>query len=272
MWFNGFMIVIDMALEQLDEPVLRRHRDAIVMGAFREDVCYLGGVQLVFQSASLTHFERPGMPGGFIPFVWPGAARRSRKFYDRALRERQQGRPVSAFVQLGRAAHPLIDMACPVHAQGVAHRADPFEWCVEAMGDELRPLPVPPVHIQSVEETVADMAAFAQGFAADGTTSPWGRVMRRMGLRQPVRAAQARSQARALIPRAAGSTAALFRLYLERAGPIDAGDPRPMPHLEMSRAGLRAWLAQLERFCMRHGGARHYQDMLDLIARCRAAS
>lgn len=272
MWFNGFMIVIDMALAQLDEPVLRRHRDAIIMGAFREDVCFIGGAQIVFQSASLTHFERRGMPGGFIPFVWPDAAARSRKFFDRALHEQQHGRQVSAFVQLGRAAHPLIDMACPVHAQGVAHRVDPFEWCVEAMGSELRRIGADAVDGGAVEDLVHGMAAFAQSFAADKTTSPWGRVLRRMGWRQPVKAAQAREQARALIPRAAGSTAALLKSFLEQARPVDGGDARPMRHLEMSPAGLRAWFGQLEHFCERHGGARHYGDLLALIARCRAAS
>jgi hypothetical protein len=50
------------------------------------------------------------------------------------------------------------------------------------------------------------------------------------------------------------------------------GDEDATAHLEMSPAGLRAWLTQLERFCARHGGARHYQDMLDLIGRCRVPS
>lgn len=272
MWFNGFMIVIDMALEQVGEPVLRRHRDAIVMGAFREDVCFLPGAGLVFQSPSLTHFARRGIPGGFIPLVWPDAARRARKFFDRAVLEQQRGRQTSAFVQLGRAVHPLIDMACPVHAQGVAHSTDPYEWCIEAMGGELRRAAPCPMEGREVEGLVHGMAAFAQTFAADKTNSPWGRLLRRAGLRQPLKAAQAREQARSLIPRAAGCTAALFRLYLEQARPVDEGDPRPMPHLEMTPSGLRAWLRQLERFCERHGGARHYRDMLELIARCRAPS
>jgi len=269
MWFNGFITVIDMALREVDEPLLAQHRDALVMGAFREDVCFLPIAQVVFQSPSLTHFARRGLPGGFIPFVWPDAARRARKFFDRALRE---SAPPAAIVQLGRAAHPLIDMACPVHAQGVAHSTDPYEWCVEAMGEELKALAVPRVVACSVEEIVGDMSGLAQRFAADKTSSPWGRVMRGMGLRQPVRAAEAREQARVLIPRAAGCAAALFRLFLGQWRAHEEADPRPMPHLEMSQTGLRAWLAQLEHFCERHGGARHYGDMLELIARCRAPS
>lgn len=272
MWFNGFMVVIDMALAELDCPLFRRHRDALIMGAFREDVCFLPGAQLVFQSPSLTHFERRGVRGGFIPFLWPGASQRARKFFDRALRELEAGRQAAAFVQLGRAAHPLIDMACPVHAQGVAHTTDPFEWCVEAMGDELRRLPVDRVAAGRVEDIVSGMARFAQDFAADKTNSPWGRVLRRMGRRQPVRAAQAREQARALIPRAAGCTVALFEAFSREMKPTEESDPRAIAYLEMSRSGLRAWLAQLERFCERHGGARHYRELLDLIDRCRVAS
>src|SRR4051812_24079629 len=126
MWFNGFITVIDMALASLDRPLAHRHRDALVLGAFREDVCFVPGIELVFPSPSLTHFRRRALPGGFVPFVWPGASQRADRFLGRAVREFAAGREASAFVQLGRAAHPLIDMACPVHAQGVAHTNDPF--------------------------------------------------------------------------------------------------------------------------------------------------
>jgi hypothetical protein len=161
-------------------------------------------------------------------------------------------------------------MACPVHAQGVAHTTDPFEWCVEAMGEDLMKLPVPAIAASTAQEAVESMARFAQGFPADKTNSPWGRLLRRAGLRAPVRAAQAREQARLLIPYAAGCTAALFRCFVEG---IPAGKANPSPlDLEMSPAGVRAWLAQLEEFCERHGGARHYGGLLDLIGRCRAPS
>lgn len=273
MWFNGFMVVVDKALETLAEPLLQRHRDAILMGAFREDVCFLGRGGMVIPSASMTHFLRPGWPGGFIPFVWQDAAQRTRMFFDRAVREHRQGRQASAFVQLGRATHPLIDMACPVHAQGIAHKSDPFEWNVEAMAGELRRLPAVAFSSKdNVEAIVRGLAAFGQRFAADKTTSPWGRVMRRMGLRRPVGKAEVREQARVLIPRAAGATAALFRLFMHEVHTLSEADPSPLPHLEMSAAGLRTWLAQLEQFCARHGGARHYGDMLELIARCRTPS
>jgi hypothetical protein len=271
MWFNGFIVVVDKALDALGEPLVQRHRDAILMGAFREDVCFLGRAGMVIPSASMTHFLRPGWPGGFIPFIWQDAAQRTRMFFDRAVREHRAGRQASAFVQLGRATHPLIDMACPVHAQGVAHRSDPFEWNVEAMVDELRRLPAEPFHATDVEEVVRGLAAFGQQFAADKTTSPWGRVLRRMGMRKPVGKREAREQARILVPRAAGATAALFGLFMQEC-PLRETDTSPVPHLEMSPIGLRTWLGQLEDFCRRHGGARHYGDMLELIARCRAPS
>jgi hypothetical protein len=272
MWFNGFIVVVDKALEALGEPLVQRHRDAILMGAFREDVCFLGGSGAVIPSASMTHFLRPGWPGGFIPFLWQDAAQRARMFYDRAVREHRAGRQAAAFVQLGRATHPLIDMACPVHAQGVAHRSDPYEWNVEAMAKELRALPAAPFpSASSVEAIVRGLAAHGQRFTADKTTSPWGRVMRRMGLRKPIGKAEARSQARLLIPHAAGATAALFSLFM-RECPLRETDTSPVPHLDMSPTGLSTWLAQLEDFCRRHGGARHYGDLLELIARCRAPS
>jgi len=270
MWFNGFMVVIDMALESLGDARLLAQRDALVLGAFREDVCF-SGFGIVSPSPSLTHFSRAGLPGGFIPFVCPGAPQRARKFFDRALAEAARGRETAAFVQLGRAIHPLGDMACPVHAQGVAHKVDPFEWCVEARHAELRRLPVPRVALGGVEAIVEDLACLGQSFRADKTTSPWGAVMRRLGWRRPVLTAEAREQATALIPRAAGCTAALLGLFTAKVEYGAGARPR-CEDLEMSPTGLLSWLAQLEAFCRTHGGKRHYGGLLDLIGRCRAPS
>jgi hypothetical protein len=270
MWFNGFIVIIDMALGALDEPLLNRQRDALVLGAFREDVCCVPGTRWVFQSPSLAHFSRRRVPGGFIPLLWPDAAQRTRKFFNRALDESARGRQTAAFVQLGRAVHPLIDMACPVHAQGVAHTTDPFEWCVEAMGEELRRLPVSCASARSVEGLVRGMAQFAQTFAADKTNNPWGRMLRRVGVRQPLHMKQARAQARLLIPRAAECTAALLQTFVERAEPLTVEGSPPVEHLEMTAGGVRTWLAQLDMFCCRHGGARHYQELMALTARWRA--
>src|SRR5262249_2412002 len=123
----------------------------------------------------------------------------------------------------------------------------------------------------SVEAIVEDLARFGQGFPADKTTSPWGAVMRRLGWRRPVRAAEAREQANALIPRAAGCTAALIGLFTERVG-YGAGGGPGCADLERPPGGLRFGFNRLEAFCHGHGGGRHYGELLDLIGRCRAPS
>jgi hypothetical protein len=180
-------------------------------------------------------------------------------------------------VQLGRAIHPLIDMSCPVHAQGIAHTTDPFEWCVEAMGERLRMLPVPiaPAFDRFADPTLA-MAKAAQGVAADATNSPWGKWMRRAGLRLPVNHTLAREQAAALIPAAASHTAALLDLFAARVGAAPAvASASPLvdtlAELEMSQVGLRRWFRQLRQFCARHGGSRHYAELLGLLERYERA-
>ena len=40
--------------------------------------------------------------------------------------------------------------------------------------------------------------------------------------------------------------------------------------LEMPRAGLRRWLEGSKAFCARHGGRRHYAELLDLYDACLA--
>jgi hypothetical protein len=49
-----------------------------------------------------------------------------------------------------------------------------------------------------------------------------------------------------------------------------------LPHLAEAlratafpRHGQRQWLADLEAFCDKHGGERHYADLLRLIRACR---
>ena len=276
-WFNGFITVIDMALAQVRNATFGRYRDALVLGSFREDVCFVGGIDAVFQSPSLSHFCRARVPGGFIPWIWPDAGARTEKFARRAAGEFAAGRAASAMVQLGRAIHPLIDMSCPVHAQGVLHTTDPFEWCVEVMGERLRALTVPaaPAFERYAEATLA-MARLGQSVAADATNSPWGQWLRRAGLRAAVNQSLARQQAALLIPAAASHTAALLELFVARTGASDvvsgtAPLAETLAALQMSRPGLRRWFAQLRRFCGRHGGAGRYPDLLDLVERCERA-
>lgn len=42
--------------------------------------------------------------------------------------------------------------------------------------------------------------------------------------------------------------------------------------LELPPGALRAWLAELERFCRAHGGARRYRELMALLADCRGAA
>jgi hypothetical protein len=251
MWFNGFMTVIDMALARHAHPLLVRYRNAIVLGCFREDVWFIGGIDAVVQNPSLSHFCRAGIRGGFIPWLTPDAGARTQKLAGRAVREFSRGRVASAMVQLGRAVHPLVDMACPVHAQGVAHGNDPFEWCVEVMGEELRALSASSESYARFADATRGMARHAQGFKIART--------------------RAHDQARRLIPLAAGHTAALFEIFLARIPEhsLAAADVNPLEEtlraLEMSERGLSRWFSNLDRFCRRHGGSRYYADMLELV-------
>jgi hypothetical protein len=251
MWFNGFMTVIDMALARQAHPLLVRYRDALVLGCFREDVWFVGGIDAVLQNPSLSHFCRAGVRGGFIPWLTPDAGARTQKLAVRALQEFSHGRVASAMVQLGRAVHPLVDMACPVHAQGVAHGNDPFEWRVEVMGEQLRALPASTESYAQFADATRGMARHAQGFKIAHT--------------------RAQEQAHQLIPLAAGHTAALFEIFLAaiREDPRAAADANPLeetlPALEMSERGLSRWFLHLDGFCRRHGGRRHYPEMMDLI-------
>ena len=251
MWFNGFMTVIDMALTRRPHPLLMRYRDALVLGCFREDVWFVGGIDAVVQNPSLSHFCLARVRGGFVPWLTPDAGARTEKLGRRALWEFSQRCVASAMVQLGRALHPLIDMACPVHAQGVAHGNDPFEWCVEAMSEELRALPASAESYARFADATRGMARHAQGF--------------------PIAHARAHDQARRLIPLAAGHAAALLEIFLAKV-PDDAHaitnvDPleETLTALEMSERGLSRWFSNLDRFCRHHGGRRYYADMMNLV-------
>ena len=52
--------------------------------------------------------------------------------FARAVELKRAGRIAGGFVQLGRVAHLLADMACPNHVHRVWHLQDPFEWWVES--------------------------------------------------------------------------------------------------------------------------------------------
>jgi hypothetical protein len=91
MWFNGFLVAIDGALAQMADPVLARHRDALVLGCFREDVWYLRGLGAVTQNPSLDHFCREGRRGGFLPWITRDAGARTELLARRAARAWHSG-------------------------------------------------------------------------------------------------------------------------------------------------------------------------------------
>jgi hypothetical protein len=217
--WNGQLAVIDMAVRALDHPLTTRYRKTLILGALREDVGYLPGLGRVVECLSITHFYQPGVPGGFVPLVSAGPRRRANRLVARAVGEHRAGRVAESFVRLGRAAHLVTDMACPAHAHRTVHMIDdPFEWYVEGNAPALRALPVAVVPVPArPADLVESLARHTQRFPPDGTHSPWGRWLFRLGLREKLTARTLAEQARALIPLAAGHVAALLRLFLRDA-------------------------------------------------------
>jgi hypothetical protein len=280
MRYNGFITAIDMALKTIQSPLLNENRSALILGAFREDFYAIPKTDLLVTSLSFTHFYRKGLPGGFIPFLTQGARARTEFFLRRAL-ERYRERDVTAAVaQLGRAVHPLVDMACPVHAQAVVHETDPYEWCVEAMRSELLELPLPFMQdSERAADIVETMALFTHKFEADRTNNLWGRVMKRLGKWKPVDAVRSREQARQLMPMAGACTAAFFRLFLR----CIQGTSAPASHaqetlehtlrvLDLSEGGAVRLCRNILNFCRRHNADRHYEELTRLMENCLHAA
>lgn len=217
MRYNGLFIVLEMAIRRIDDPLIWRHRDALILGSLREDVWYIPLANRIFEHWSFSHFYKPPMPGGYLPLIWPGPRRKGELFYRRALREHRRGRTAAGFVQLGRVAHLLTDMSCPVHVHRTVHQTDPFEWYVEGNKARLLALPVPDVAPARPAELVHDLARTTSRFRDDRTNHHTGRLLRRLGWLRPVTAREAGEQARELIPLAAGYTVALLRTYLRDA-------------------------------------------------------
>lgn len=217
MRINGLALLVDRAVEILGEPELERYRRAIVLGSLREDVSYIPVVGRVVEHLSPGHFYKPPLPGGFIPFFWPGPRIQGSYYFAKAVRAHRAGRAAAGFVQLGRVAHLLSDMACPVHVHRRFHDTDLFEWYVEAHRSELAALPVPDIPRASAPaRLIRDLARYTACFPADATQHWLGRALERRGLLERVPKEQVAEHARAIIPVAAAHMAGLFRLYLER--------------------------------------------------------
>jgi hypothetical protein len=227
MRYNGLCAVIERAIDEAGAPLLSQYRQAIVLGAIREDYWRLPIIGKIIEQPSLTHFYGPGLPGGFFPFITFSARTRARRCFSKAISELAAGRKASAFVQLGRAAHLLIDMGCPVHVHRVAHETDPYEWYVEGNRAQLEALPLPPIPpVYSVFKLVEQLAQFTAHFRADATNSVHGRIFRRLGIRNRLTKDEVAEQARQIIPMTTSYAIALFRHFAAESGieqrPIDA--------------------------------------------------
>lgn len=228
MRLNGQLLVLEMALRELEAPQVLRYRKALILGALREDVFFLPGLSAAFEHLSLSHFYGPGLPGGFLPFLWPGARWKTERFFSRAVARYRQGRVPAAFLELGRACHVLTDMACPVHVHRVAHQSDPYEWYVDAHKEQLAALSVPRApQAQRPSELVEGLARFTQQFTPDRTHHLLGRWLMKRGLRKPVPRHELAEQAERIIPMAASHVAGLLRLFLRTADALTPSAATP---------------------------------------------
>ncbi|MEO7328511.1 MAG: hypothetical protein ABI193_08035 [Minicystis sp.] len=216
---NGLYLIADRAVEAFGAPLARRYRKTVILGALREDVLYLPIVKRVTEYPSFSHFYRPGLPGGFIPFLWPGPRSSADKLYRRALAAHAEGKTAAAFVLLGRIVHLIADMAIPSHAARAPHDRDPFEWWVEGNLGKLAALPVPSVAPAArASDLIERLARTTMTFTPDHTNHPWGKLLKRRGLRQGVSASLAGEQAEVLVPAAVGYGAALLAMFFRDRG------------------------------------------------------
>jgi len=219
MRLNGLYIVVELAARKLADPVVTRYKKPLILGSLREDVWYIPGARFILEHLSFSHFYQPGLPGGFLPVVWPGPRLKADMFYDRALAAQREGRTAAAFVQLGRIAHLITDMACPVHAHRTMHMTDPFEWWVEGNRAKLLALDVPDLPPgERASDFIEGMAIVSQGHRTDETNHLVGRILKKWGFKTSVSAKEAGEQARALIPMAAAYTASMLDLFVRQTG------------------------------------------------------
>ncbi len=204
---KGLILCLDLGLgpEAVGTTEGRARYAAMILGMFREDVLLLPGMRRALPSPSLRH-------------SYPRSRQYCGQLFDGAVAAGRAGEPVRGAFLLGRALHVLIDMACPVHAQGVAHYLDePFERHVDAAAEDLASLPVPALSAHVAEggpqALVDSLAGAARREIADTTKSPWGRVLRRWGYRQPPSGREIKEQARRLIPLCAAHVRALIAQY-----------------------------------------------------------
>jgi hypothetical protein len=222
MRLNGLYIVLDLAIRKLNHPLVTRYKDALVLGSIREDVWYIPGLKTIFEHLSFTHFYKPPLPGGIIPFLWPGPRLKANMFYKRAIKAYRAGHNAKAFVQLGRVAHLLTDMSCPVHVHRTVHETDPFEWWVEGNRKALLNATVPDlIESRRASELIEGLARYTTTFRTDETNHLPGRILKSLGILKSVTPREAGQQARILIPMAAAYTASLLLMFLREVGHVE---------------------------------------------------
>lgn len=217
---NGLILCLEMALgpRAATSRADRERSAALVLGMFREDICILPGIGWSMPSPSLGH-------------LYPRSRQRCETLFEAAVDAARAGEPLRGALWLGRALHVLIDMACPAHAQAVAHSLrEPFEVYVEAHAAELADCPMPELPVLLAQEgtpseLVESLASAARREQVDGTSSPWGAVFRRLRWRQPISGAIVHEQAQRLIPLAAAHVRALIARYEAAIAPPAA----PLP-------------------------------------------
>lgn len=194
---NGFIVTLDLALgkDGLANRTERTKYALYVLGIFRENIYLAPHAAVAMPSLSSGH-------------LWPRARRHFAELYRLASEQVRSGEELKAAFILGRAMHVLIDMACPSHAQHTWHYlSDPFERYVDAHAKDLASLPLPEVdgslHGAAPEIIVESLAREAQKEATDRTQTPWGKSLRRLGIRRPLKRGDVEPQARRLIPLAA---------------------------------------------------------------------
>ena len=137
----------------------------------------------------------------------------------RALAAHAEGKSAAAFVLLGRIVHLLADMSIPSHTARAAHDRDPFEWWVEGNLARLAALPVPEIAPPArASDLVEQLARTSMTFTPDHTNHPWGKLLKKRGLRKGVSAQLAGEQAEVLVPLSAGHGAALLAMFFRDRG------------------------------------------------------
>lgn len=280
---NGLYYVAGEAAGTAREPLARKYRASVILGSLREDVIALplGGFT---EYPSFSHFGGRGLPGGFVPLLWPGPRLSVSRLYRRALRQARRGKLAAAFVALGRAAHVLTDVSIPSHVHRAAHERDPFEWWIEGNLPELSRLEPQPPPQASAGELVQSLAAHSAVFAPDRTNTPWGRVLKRRGRLRGVLAAEARRQALELMPHAVSHVRALLEqacrdapatpeVLVPSGGMSDEDEvlQETLAALDLPERMLKPWFDHNRAFCEQHGGRRVYGGLLELLDRCDKA-